>query len=640
MSLMRQVALLLLTVLVLALGASVAVSVDAVRQTLQTQLQIKNSDNAAALALAMSQQKGDESLMSLLVSAQFDTGYYQSLRWKRADGRTVFERVSAEPLDGVPAWFVRALPIEVEPGVAQVSNGWSALGSVEVRSHTSYAHAALWESVWKTVAWLVALSVLTGGLAFWALRFIRRPLDAAVRQAQALVQGEFVHVDEPAVPELARLTRALNTMVAKIQAMFEAQKEQLTVLQAQVHCDSLTGLSLRKHFLAEFSSALSRDEGPLHAGLILLRLRDLQGLNQRLGHAQVDQVIQALAKFLKTYPDRVRGCLAGRLNGADFALWLHAPDVVRDTAAALADMLRSGLPHLDAGVSVAMAAVDLPRASLMSQWFGEADAVLAHAETGQGVSLAFMGAAQLERPVQGERIWRSQIKEALQAGRARLHPFPVIDKAGQLLHWECPLQLQLLPQGEYLQAAQWLPLALRSRLSAEADLKAVQLALEGINEDGQVRCVNVAPSSLEDGAFMPRVRDLIFQTPQAARKLGLELAEVAALQHFDALHELGRQLRPLGVQLGLEHASAGLTKVDRLFQAGLDYVKLDASVVSGVSGDAGRAAFVRGMVIMLRSLALRVYAEGVQDGLDAQALWDCEVDGITGPWATSEMIKP
>jgi len=56
-----------------------------------------------------------------------------------------------------------------------------------------------------------------------------------------------------------------------------------------------------------------------------------------------------------------------------------------------------------------------------------------------------------------------------------------------------------------------------------------------------------------------------------------------------------------------------------------------------VAGDAARAAYVRGMVIMLRSLSLRVYAEGIGEALDAQALWDCELDGITGPWASAQL---
>jgi len=204
------------------------------------------------------------------------------------------------------------------------------------------------------------------------------------------------------------------------------------------------------------------------------------------------------------------------------------------------------------------------------------------------------------------------------------------------LHLECPLQLQLEADGPFEPATRWLPLAVRSRLTAEVDLLAVSLALEAIARDGKLRCVNIAPASLLDGSFVARLREQIFQAPQSARKLGLELAETAAVQHFDLLLEMGRQLRPLGVKLGLEHAGAGLAQVDRLYQAGLDYVKLDASVVSGASGDAARAAFVRGMLVMLRSLALKVYAEGLRDAMDVQALWDCEVDGVTGPWATAQ----
>jgi EAL domain-containing protein (putative c-di-GMP-specific phosphodiesterase class I) len=116
----------------------------------------------------------------------------------------------------------------------------------------------------------------------------------------------------------------------------------------------------------------------------------------------------------------------------------------------------------------------------------------------------------------------------------------------------------------------------------------------------------VAPASLNDGSFIARARELVQAAPAAARRqIGLEVAEPAAAQHFEALQELGRQLRPFGVQLGLEHAGAGLAQIDRLFQAGLDYVKLDSSVVSGVSADVGRAAFVRSLVVMLRSLSLR-----------------------------------
>jgi EAL domain-containing protein (putative c-di-GMP-specific phosphodiesterase class I) len=90
------------------------------------------------------------------------------------------------------------------------------------------------------------------------------------------------------------------------------------------------------------------------------------------------------------------------------------------------------------------------------------------------------------------------------------------------------------------------------------------------------------------------------------------------------------------VRLGLEHAGERLGTIPRLFEAGLDYVKLDAAMVAGVGTDEHRATFVRGTVTLLHGLSLQVYVEGVADEGDAKVLWACGVDGATGPWISAQ----
>jgi EAL domain-containing protein (putative c-di-GMP-specific phosphodiesterase class I)/GGDEF domain-containing protein len=635
MSLMRQIAWLVLGVVLAALVGAVGLSAVSTQQLMRTQLQLKNADNAQSLALALSQQQGDAELIKLLVSAQFDTGAYEFVRWRAANGDTLYERGEAPRPGRAPAWFRSLFPMDAAPGVAQVSSGWQALGTVELKSHASYAHDALWLSTRRLVAWLLIVGIAAAVIAWAGLRRIRRPLDAAVAQAEGVLSGSYGQVTEPRVPELQRLIRAMNAMVQRVRDLFEAQAGQLLVLREQVHHDPLTGVSTRRHFLAELDAALQRDDGPVIAGLVLVRLRDIPGLNARLGRPVVDDVLLTIVSALQVYPESVPGCRVGRLNGGDFALWLPAEGVAAETAHALADALRASVPAYGAGVQVALGAIELPRERPSSVWLGEADAALARAEHQSEARGGFVVEIVAEPGLgreQGEALWRAQLQEAVSQQRGRLVEYPVKDRAGRLLHLECPLQLHL--DGHDVPAATWLPLAVRARLTASVDLLAVQLALKAIAADGQARCINVAPSSLPDAAFLPQLRELLAQWPQAARALLLDLTEAAATEHFDRLLELGQQLRPLGVKLGLEHAGAGLAQVERLYQAGLDYVKLDASVLLGVAGEAGRAAFVRGMVIMLRSLALKVYGEGVVDEMDAQALWDCELDGITGPWVT------
>lgn len=134
MSLMRQLGWLLAAVLLLALAGAMGVTLLSTRSTLEAQLRLKDSDNAQSLALALSQQRGDAASMALLLSAQFDTGFYRRIRLTDRGGQVLFESQAEAGAREAPAWFAESLPFAVPPGVAQVSDGWRALGRVEVRS--------------------------------------------------------------------------------------------------------------------------------------------------------------------------------------------------------------------------------------------------------------------------------------------------------------------------------------------------------------------------------------------------------------------------------------------------------------------------------------------------------------------------
>jgi diguanylate cyclase (GGDEF)-like protein len=636
MSLIRQIWLLMLATVLLAYAGSVTVSVASARHYLQTQLRLKNADNATSLALALSQQKGDRELMSLLMSAQFDTGFYRRIRFIAADGSVPFVREAQATGQLAPQWFVKLAPIESDPGFAQVSDGWRALGKVEVVSHSFFAHDELWAGTLRTAAALAAVGVLAGAIGALLMRRIRKPLDSTVEQAHALVAGEFRTVPEPRAPELQRLTRAMNTMVSRLRVTFQAQAEQLDALHKQANLDRLTGLSNRAHFLGQLTAALQREDGTAEGGLVLLRVIDLAGMNRSLGHAGADRVITTIAQALKPYAERAKGCFLGRLNGSDFALCLPVPGVARETAQALSDALSALLTSLGGGAGVALGAIELRRDMTPAQVMSAADAALARAEARGRFAVELSSEPAHGVAMLGEAAWRQRIRDALVQGRVHLVNYPVVNARGELLHLECPLRLQLEEQGEFEPAARWLPLAMRSRLTVDVDERALALALAESGADGQPRCVNLSPASLADSGFASRLRALLWDSPRVARLIWLEVAESAAVEHFDLLQELSRQLRPTGVRLGLEHAGERLGLIPRLFEAGLDYVKLDAAMITGVGRDQHRETFVRGTVTLLHGLSLQVYAEGVSDATDAKVLWDCGIDGATGPWISAQ----
>lgn len=636
MSLIRQIWLLLGVTLVMAFLGSFGVWMAASRDYLETQLRLKNADNAQSLALSLSQQRGDLALMNLTVSAQFDTGFYRQILLKDPAGHIALTRES-DPKAGIgqaPAWFVNLMPIDSQPGVAQVTDGWRALGSVEVVSHAGFAYDQLWRGSLKTATWLGILGALAALVSSLGVSRMRRPLDATVAQAQALMERRFITVKEPAVPELARLTQAMNMVVSRLKFLFEEQAGQVETLRQQAHCDALTGLSHRSHFMGQLQAALASEDSAATGQLFLVRVMDLGSVNRSMGHRQTDVLLQHLAGLLRDVTQGIPGAALGRLNGGDFGICLQEGAVPLPQAEYFADALKRMFDEQAISGQAVVGVTRWARGMPMAQVLASADSALARAESRGQFAVEVTELVSGQPTVLGEDEWRVRLSAALSERRMQLVQFPVVDRDSQLIHQECPMRLQLDRSGPYEAAAHWLPMAMRCGLMSQIDEQAVVMAVEHIAQDRVPRGVNLAPASLSDSGLLPRLRAHLLASPDAAKLLWLEVAESAALDRFELVRELCKQLRPLGVRIGLEHAGERLGRIEFLFEAGLDYVKLDASVVQGVAEDPARRAFVTGTVNMLRSLGLQVYAEGVSSNEDLQALWPCGLDGVTGPAVT------
>jgi diguanylate cyclase (GGDEF)-like protein len=629
MSLIRQVWLLLLVTLVLAFAGAIGVSVHAARHYLQTQLNLKNNDTAQSLALTLSQQRGDPVALELAIASQFDTGYYERIRLTAPGGKTLVEKVSDARPQNAPAWFTALLGIAPAEGVAQVSDGWRQIGRLEVRSQSAFADDELWQGTIDTVGVLLVLVLGAGAFSYFGVNRIRVPLLRTVEQARAITERRFVTVDEPDMPELRNVTRAMNLMVGRVKAMFDEQAGQVEVLRRQAHCDPLTGLSNRAHFLGRMKVMLDSEDGAASGALVMVRLVELQSLNRTLGRSATDRLLQDAASAMVESSRRLSASEVGRLNGSDFALALPDVDSLREPAVDVAARLRSLLRVHDGGAHAVIGAVRWTHGAPMSSLLAAADQALARAESRGPYTVELDDSANNQ--ALGEDAWRHRIQTALAERSAQLVDFPLVGRNGELVHHECPLRLRLGEEGALVSAAQWLPMARRAQLTAEIDLLAIELALLAIAGDSVPRSINVSPSSLADSAFSTRVHALVVAHPIAAARLSLELAEAGAVRQLHLVRELAEQLHESGTKIGLEHAGERLGETRGLLEAGLDFVKLDASLVQGIANDEARAHHVAGTVRMLHGIGLKVYAEGVAEVEDAAALWQCGVDGLTGP---------
>ena len=642
MSMSRQILLILVAVIVLAIGGSVAVGAWNTRHALQEQMRVRNADAATMLALALTQQRGDRGLIELVLTAQYDTGHYRRIALTDVDGRTLFERESSSRADGAQAWLGRWLPVSAAFGSAIVTDGWRTIGRVQVESQSAWAYDSRWTSMLRNVAWLLAVGGLGVGVALAAVARWRRGLDRVLGQARALEAGRFEELPAPRTAELARLTAGMNSMVRRMHALFDEHAAQLAALQRQVQTDALTGLANRRHFLLRLESALDgaaadqpvaeASAGPRRGGLLLVRLSDIEGLNARLGHGVVDRLLAAIGEVLQTYPTRVDGAFAGRLNGRDVALYLPANGIAQETAIALREALSTVLSVIEPSAKVCIGGVDGLQSDGSSDAMARADEALARAE------LQAPALVQVLRLGDGEGIgeseWRVRLARALAADRTELAEYPVVLSDGSVVHAECSLRVQLRDHGPYVRAERWLPMAWRHHLLDQVDLAAVRLALQAIAADGRPRSVHVSAASLADSGFVREFERRLAAVPAAASKLSIEVDETATA-HWRRWRDAAERWRPLGVRLGIDNTGRALDALADARSYGIDYLKVDGRFIRGLAQDPALADFARQLVVTARAMGVWIYAEGVDDLQDLRQLWAIGFDGATGPAVTA-----
>jgi len=633
MSMYRQLWLALILSTLLALIGSLLAATLSARTYLQEQLHMKNTDNATALALSLSQRNADAVEIELAVAALFDSGHYDAIRVTDPAGKMIVQRLAQGRPHEAPQWFIERLPIVASPGIAQITNGWKQVGTVSLSSDSRFAYRSLWKSSLQMASALLFSGFLAAYLGTLILRRLKKPLDSVIEQARAITERRFVTKPEPLVPELRQLGAAMNFAVDRLRSMFEEEAHRLEKVRRDANCDPLTGLANREHFMGRLRSALGNEQSP-GAGLALIRLPHLAEANRRLGRTATDELLKTFAGTVEQCARRYPESLAARLNGADFGLLLPHQQNALTIAEELLQALNSATSaFLGAQASAYIGAGNFSCGTEPGDALSRADMALAAAEA-SGVACVTEAAMQenAHSPRTAEE-WARMIHAAIERRWIRLASFPVRDLSGNTVHQECPLRMKFSEDGEWQPAGQFLPVAERLGLTASLDLAAIELGLQMLERDASIRglAINLSARSVQEAAFRTQVRRLLAAHAQASARLWLEVNEHGALAHFDAFSKLCNELSSSGCRIGIEHFGRQFSEIGRFHGLGLHYLKVDASFIRHIEFNAGNQAFLKGLTGIAHNIGLQVYAEGVSEQEELQALSALNFDGATGP---------
>lgn len=632
MSLNRQLWLAVVVMMVLAFGGTFVISTAAARHYFADQLLVKNIDNATALALSMSQMEKDPITLELLLSAQFDAGHYRLIRLTDPKGTTMVERRDDAPIAGVPALFAKIVALDIAPGVAQVQDGWKQYGTLTLESHDQYAYTELWRGMWRLLGWFTLTAAVVGAVASALLRLILRPLKAVVVQAEAIGARQFITQPEPKTTEFRQVVGSMNKLSVRVQQMLEDESRRVEQLRMQAQIDPVTGLRNRETFIASLEDALVRDDFGASGVLVIVRIAGLSELNRRIGRVEVDQLLRRVGDRLAQAAAGHRApWIVARLSAADFAVMAPGETDALSAAQILSSQTQLAIetPAVEGAGGIWLGCTPYQRGELRAAVLARADGALAQAEqSGTRVVRAPDPGAQSHLPTDMPS-WRRALEHAMRTDGVQLGRFPVVNTAGKVLHHESPVRLKL--GSDWLPAASFIAWAARLDLMPRLDLMVIEAALQHIGQSRRALSVNLAPETICDPEFATWLGARVRNTPELAGLLWLEVSEYGALRHLPEFRRFCIALKPLGYKLGLKHAGQQFSRISELHDLGLDYLKIDGSIVQGAQEGADHQAFLRSLCTIAHTIGLTTIAAGVNREEDLQMLAGLGIDGFTGP---------
>lgn len=631
MSLMRQLWLAVIISTVMAFAGSLLVSIWSAQGYLTQQLERKNSDVASSLALSMTQQEKDPVTIELQVTALFDTGYYQLISVVDPFGKVISQRIQDKSEANVPPWFVKSFPISSKPGLAQISDGWKQYGTVKVISHTQFAYQALWEQSGKLLLWFCVGGSMVGLLGMLVLRAIGRSLNDVVNQAGAIGDRRFITITEPRTPELRALARAMNGMVARVRQMFNEAAARLEELMRRVNYDQLTGLPNRDYFMAYFREQISGDEAAHYGVLAVMRLPDLNQLNDTLGRTGTDKLLKEIGQLLTDFSRQQEGALPGRVKAGEIAMLLPGEDDPARVAERMAKMLDEQLVLNKAELSdiYHLGVIRFEHGGNLGDMLSRVDTALALAE-GKGANAHHAIASDAQtNAIPGEQ-WRALLTQAVNAGNVKLVFYPVIQKDGSMLHQEGMVRLQPGPDQPLMVAGDFMPMAAHLNLTALIDLEVTRLALQHLSTSADDVAVNLSAETIGNWSFRTDLSRLLRSHPELCSRLWFEVTEYGAFKNFDAFKDLCLILKDFGCHVGVEQFGQRLSESQKFTELGLDYVKIHPGLVNGIEENAGNQEFLHRFCGIAHAVGVIVIAVGVRSEDELATLKTLGIDAATG----------
>lgn len=399
-------------------------------------------------------------------------------------------------------------------------------------------------------------------------------------------------------------------------------------IERQAMYDSLTDLPNRRLLSEHVGQALARCRRHHHvSALMFLDLDNFKTINDSLGHAIGDQVLQAVAHRLHGAVRKED--IVARLGGDEFVALLpevaeHSDDPrIPELTIEVAEKIRAAIAqplmadghalHLTASIGITLFPLGNETTDDLLR---QADSAMYRAKS-EGRNRCYFYRPEMHAEAAQRLRLGNELRSAIEHKQLHLWYQPIVTTDGALqgmealLRWAHP-QRGILAPGEFLSIAKLSGLSL-----AIAEL-VVDQACSQLG-DWHARfaqvprlSINVCADLFHQNEFFTLLNDCMHRHQVLPHWLELELTEHALVTDLDATVARMQDLRARGIHFAIDDFGTGYSSLSYLKRLPIDRLKIDHSFVRQIDLDADNTVIVRTIIAMARQLGISTVAEGVE----------------------------
>jgi len=471
-----------------------------------------------------------------------------------------------------------------------------------------------------------------------------RPNSAHARAVAALIDRLLaVGRGDLSSPAPAVLKRDMPALAAVVEGLLAQVRSNLDDAQAMAMYDPVTALPNRLHFKREAERILaSRDGG---AALLFIDLDGFKEVNDRLGHAQGDQVLVMVANRLRIVlkAEVADGTLSppllARLAGDEFTMLLpevstreEAERIAAGALAALAEPFKPAGQSVLIGGSIGIALAPEHGADLASL-MKAADIAMYHAKA-SGRSRLCSYEPSLARASEERAALEASVRRAVERQELELVFEPrlclrtgAITAAEAQIRWNGTGGSRLLSGEEAM--LQETGLAVRL---GDWTLDAVSAALARWRSAGLDHrlCFPVSARQFERLDFVQRLRGVLVRSGNPPWVVEVELDEAAASGCDKWVVAELERLRGEGVDVCVSDFGSGRARLSGFANLPMKRVRLDRGIVADIDRSERARTVAASLIDLVHGLGCEAVAAGVERQDQVEVLRALGCDSLQG----------